>query len=95
MTIVRVRFYAAFRDIVGGKQADVEVVGGDTVGDLLEAIVVRWPELREHLINDDGSLSKRANLFVDGRALRFLSDGLASPLDPAQEIDCFQAVAGG
>ena len=92
---VRVRFYAAFREVVGGKQADVEVAEGRTLGDLLDAIVTRWPELREHLLNDDGSFSKRANLFVDGRALRFLPDGLATPLTAEQEIDCFQAVAGG
>ena len=91
---VRVRFYAAFRDIVGGKQADVDVAGA-TLGDLLHTIVTRWPELHEHLLNPHGSLSKRANLFVDGRALRFLPQGLATPLDPEQEIDCFQAVAGG
>ena len=91
---VRVRFYAAFRDVVGGRQADVEVDGA-TLGDLLQALVTRWPELHEHLLNPDGSLSKRANLFVDGRALRFLPEGLATPLDPEQEIDCFQAVAGG
>lgn len=95
MSVVRVRFYAAFRDIVGGKQAEVEVAEGGTVGDLLTAIITRWPELHEHLLNEDGSFSKRANLFVDGRALRFLPDGLSTPLDPEQEIDCFQAVAGG
>jgi len=92
---VRVRFYAAFREVVGGKHADVDVASGRTLGDLLDAIVTRWPELREHLLNEDGSFSKRANLFVDGRALRFLPEGLATALDEAQEIDCFQAVAGG
>ena len=65
------------------------------LGDLLHAIVTRWPELHEHLLNPDGSLSKRANLFVDGRALRFLPAGLETPLTEEQEIDCFQAVAGG
>lgn len=90
------RFYATFRPIVGGKHADVALAAGDaTVGDLLAAIVARWPELHEHLIRPDGGLSKRANLFVDGRAVRFLPDGLATALAPGQEIDCFPAVAGG
>ena len=89
------RFYAAFRDMVGGKQADFEVPDPVTVGDVLDAIVTRHPEMREHLLNPDGSLSKRANLFVDGRAMRFLPDGLKTPVDPHHELDCFQAVAGG
>ena len=92
---IRVRFYAAFRDVVGGKEAPVDVGDGRTLGDLLQAIIARWPELHEHLLNPDGSFSKRANLFVDGRALRFLPAGLDTPLSEEQEIDCFQAVAGG
>jgi molybdopterin synthase sulfur carrier subunit len=92
---VRVRFYATFRPIVGGKHADVSVAEGATAGDLLAVIVERWPELHEHLIRPDGGPSKRANLFVDGRAVRFLPAGLDTPLAPGQEIDCFPAVAGG
>ncbi len=92
---VRVRFYATFRPIVGGKEADVEVASEADAGALLDAIVARWPELREHLIRPDGGLSKRANLFIDGRAVRFLPEGLATPLEPEAEVDCFPAVAGG
>jgi len=95
VSAVRVCFYATFRPIVGGKHAEIAVGDDATVGDLLAAIVERWPTLREHLLRPDGALSKRANLFVDGRALRFLPAGLDTPLDPRQEIDCFPAVAGG
>ena len=95
MTTVRVRFYAGFRPIVGGKEAEIEVPTGDTVGDLLVAIAARWPRTKKLLFNEDGSLSRRANLFVDGRALRFLPDGLETKLAPSQEIDCLEAVAGG
>jgi len=92
---VRVRFYATFRPIVGGKHVDLPVADDATVGDLLDAILERWPALREHLIDANGGLSKRANLFVDGRAVRFLPNALETLLEPSQEIDCFPAVAGG
>ena len=95
MSSVRVRFYAAFRQMVGGKEASFDVPANASVGDVLDAIVTAHPEMREHLLDADGSLSKRANLFVDGRALRFLPNGLETPLDPEHELDCFQAVAGG
>lgn len=81
--------------MVGGKEAAFDVPDGASVGDVLNAIVKTYPEMREHLIDVDGSLSRRANLFVDGRALRFLPAGLETPLEPEQELDCFQAVAGG
>ena len=95
MSAVHVRFYATFRPIVGGPHAEIPVAEDATVGDLLAAIFERWPALREHLLRPDGRLSKRANLFVDGRSLRFLPGGLDTPLSPDQEIDCFPAVAGG
>lgn len=95
MSPVRVRFYATFRPIVGGKFADLPVPDEATLGDLLDEILTRWPELREHLVGADGGFSKRANLFVGGRAARFLPAGLATPLEAGQEIDCFPAVAGG
>lgn len=89
------RFYATFRPLVGGREAVVEVPEGASLGDLRDALVTRWPALREHLVAPDGGFSKRANLFVDGRAVRFLPGGLAAPLDPRAEVDCFPAVAGG
>jgi len=92
---VRVRFYATFRPIVGGKHADLPMPEGATLGDLLAAILERWPALREHLVEPGGSLSRRANLLVDGRMVRFLPDGLDTPLEPHQQLDCFPAVAGG
>jgi len=92
---VRVRFYATFRPIVGASHVDLPMSDTATLGDLLDEILARWPALREHLVGPDGGFSKRANLFVDGRAARFLPDGLATPLVPGQEIDCFPAVAGG
>jgi molybdopterin synthase sulfur carrier subunit len=92
---VRVRFYATFRPIVGGRHADLTLPEGATLRDLLEMILTRWPELREHLVDDEFKLSKRANLLVDGRPIRFLPEGLDASLDQEAEIDCFPAVAGG
>jgi MoaD family protein len=92
---VRVRFYATFRPIVGAKHVDLPMPEGSTLGDLMDKILARWPPLREHLVAEDGGFSKRANLFLDGRAARFLPAGLSTPLAPGQEIDCFPAVAGG
>jgi MoaD family protein len=92
---VRVRFYATFRPIVGAKEADVPLPGGATVQDLLDALVARWPALREHLLEPDGSLSRRANVFVGGRGARWLPEGTRTPLAGVDEVDVFPAVAGG
>lgn len=50
---VKVKLYAAFRDIVGSKEEDLDLKEGSTVGILLEDYVRRFPQLsryREHII---------------------------------------------
>jgi MoaD family protein len=91
----RVRFYATFREIAGAREVDLELSEGARVRELLDALFARWPALREHLEAPDGGFSKRGNLFVDGRAARFLPQGVETRIEPTHEIDCFPAVAGG
>jgi molybdopterin converting factor small subunit len=74
---------------------ELELPDGARVRDLLDALFSRWPTLREHLVAPDGGFSKRANLFLDGRAIRFLPDGAETRIEATHEIDCFPAVAGG
>jgi molybdopterin converting factor subunit 1 len=50
---VKVKLYAAFRDIVGSKEEDLDLRDGSTVQDLLEDYIERFPQLsryREHII---------------------------------------------
>jgi len=50
---IRVKLYAAFRDIVGVKEEDLEVGNGTTVQMLLEDYIRRFPQMarfREHII---------------------------------------------
>lgn len=50
---VKVKLYAAFRDIVGSKEEDLDLKDGSTVQDLLEDYIKRFPRLsryREHII---------------------------------------------
>jgi molybdopterin synthase sulfur carrier subunit len=91
----RVRFYATFREIAGAREVELELSEGARVRELLDALFARWPALREHLEAADGGFSKRGNLFVDGRAVRFLPGGVETRIEPTHEIDCFPAVAGG
>ena len=90
---MRVVFYATLRAIAG-HHAEVELEPGASVLDLVETLADRWPELREHLLTDEGGLSRRVNVFVAGRNVRWL-DGEKTSLDGVAEVDLFPPVAGG
>ena len=91
---MRVSFYATLRPIVGQRSVDLPVNAGATVQELVDALAARWPGLSEHLFDEAGGLSRRVNVFVEGRNIRWLV-GLATPLEPDQVVDIFPPVAGG
>ncbi|MCS5635173.1 MAG: MoaD/ThiS family protein [Myxococcota bacterium] len=91
---MRVCFYATLEPIVGQRRVEVELPEPATVRDLVEELSARWPALGEALLDDDGQLSRRVNIFVDGRNARWLQ-GLETSLEPENSIDIFPPVAGG
>ena len=42
---ISVRFFLAYREIVGARQSEVQVAEGTTAGDLLSLLVARHPRL--------------------------------------------------
>ncbi|MGH0038575.1 MAG: ubiquitin-like small modifier protein 1 [Myxococcota bacterium] len=92
---MHVNFFATFRTIVGGRSLDVPLAEGASVGDLVAWLSERYPEIGEKLRTPEGAVSRQAHIFVDGRGVQWLRDGLETPLEPNQKIDVFPAVAGG
>jgi molybdopterin synthase sulfur carrier subunit len=91
---MRVRVHATIRPIVGGRFVDLPVEEGATVRELVACMVERWPELSE-MMWEEGELSRRVHVFVDGRSSRHLPDGSDTVLREGHEIDVSPAVAGG
>ena len=91
---MRVSFYATLRPIVGDRSVELPLAEGAPVRELVDALASRWPELSEQLFDEEGGLSRRVNVFVEGRDIRWL-DGVETPLHPGQKVDIFPPVAGG
>lgn len=91
---MQVSFYATLRAIVGGRVQEVNLPEGSDVRNLVDEIARRWPELQEHLFDETGSLSRRVNIFVEGRNVRWLA-GLDTKLLGNPQIALFPPVAGG
>ena len=89
---VRVKIPTQLRSAAGGEtEAEID---GATVKDVLAGLYARHSELRERLIDEDGSLRRFVNVYVAGEDIRFL-DGLATPVADGEELTILPAVAGG
>lgn len=80
------------RPLSGGAK-QVEVPAG-TLIEVIEALEAAHPGFRERLVDDDGSLRKFVNVFVDDDDVRYL-DGLATPVADGITVSVIPAVAGG
>jgi len=73
---IKVKLYAAFRDIVGSKEEDLDLKDGTSVQALLEEYIRRFPKLsryREHIIlSVNKEYGAPARILRDGDEVSFL-----------------------
>ncbi len=67
---------------------------GSTVGQVLVALAGSYPGLSGQVIDDNGSLHKFVNVYVNDDDVRYLSS-LDTPVKDSDEISILPAVAGG
>jgi sulfur-carrier protein len=89
---VKVKLPTQLRAAAGGS-GEVQVEG-ETVGAVLEALYVAQPDLKDRIADDDGTLRRFVNVYVNGDDIRF-GDGLATPVPAGGEVQILPAVAGG
>jgi molybdopterin synthase sulfur carrier subunit len=89
---VTVKLPTQLRASAGGEGA--VVVEGSTVGEALDALYAAHPELRERLSDEDGTLRRFINVYVNGDDIRF-GKLLDTPVADGQEVQILPAVAGG
>ncbi len=89
---VKVKLPTQLRTVTGG-EGEVQVEG-ETVGAVLDALYAAHGELRDRIADDDGSLRRFVNVYVNGDDIRF-GDGLKTPVPAGAEVQILPAVAGG
>ncbi len=75
------------------KQSTVEVQGA-TVGEAMNALVARHPEVRRHLYTEDGKLRAFVNLYVNDEDIRYLQKE-ATAVHEGDSISIVPSIAGG
>lgn len=91
---MQVRVFATLRPIVGGAHVPTAVQPGQTVRELVDEMIARWPALRRELLDEDGNLLRRVHIMINGRSVEYL-DGLDSVIPPAADITIFPPIGGG
>jgi len=92
MAKVTVRIPTPLRKLTGD-QAQVEVEA-DTLGGVIDALSAAHPGIKDRLCDEDGSLRRFVNVYVNDEDVRFL-DGLDTSLSEGDEISIVPAIAGG
>jgi len=89
---VDVRLPTVLRSQTGG-QSTVSVEGS-TIGEVLTALVAAHPGVAGQVLNDDGTLHRFVNVYVNDDDVRYLK-ALDTPVNDGDEVTILPAVAGG
>jgi molybdopterin synthase sulfur carrier subunit len=92
---MNVNFYATLRQVVGAKSVDFGLAAGTTIAQLLEEMIHRYPALRQELLDEQGQLYRHVHIFINGRDVTFLEQGMDTPLAEQDMIGVFPAIGGG
>ena len=75
------------------KQDTVEATGA-TVGEVLAAVVTRYPDLKKQIYNDEGKLRSFVNVYLNDDDIRYLNKD-ATPVAAADTLSIVPSIAGG
>lgn len=89
---ITVRIPTVLRSATGG--AATLQGNGATIGEVLGKISADFPALKPQLFNDDGTLHRFLNVYVNDDDVRYLG-GVDAPVGANDDVTLLPAVAGG
>ena len=92
---MKINLYATFRQAVGSRSIELDVPEQTTVQEMLKTIRSEHPRLGSLLLDDFGQLLGHIHIFINGRDIQYLPDGLRTSLAAADKVDIFPPIAGG
>ncbi len=75
-------------------ELDTVEAAGTTIGELIDNLDAAFPGLKNRICDDNGTIRRFVNIFVNGEDVRFLEEN-ATPVKDSDEISIVPAIAGG
>ncbi|MDP9169351.1 MAG: MoaD/ThiS family protein [Acidobacteriota bacterium] len=69
-------------------------LSGATVGEALNALTARFPDLKKHLYSDEGKLRSFVNVYLNDEDIRYMNKE-ATPVNPSDTLSIVPSIAGG
>ncbi len=91
---MKAKVFGTLRSIIGDKEVKVSFNQNNTIGDVLEQLKARYPELKEKLGGEGERPPTGVNILVNGRSIEFL-DGLDTTLEEDDRLALFPPIGGG
>lgn len=76
------------------EEKDSVSVSGKTVKEVIENLVKKYPELKPHILDQNGEVRRFVNLFLNDRDIRFLG-GVNAEVKDGDQLALIPAIAGG
>jgi molybdopterin synthase sulfur carrier subunit len=89
---VKVRIPTPLRKLTNNEE--IVEVEARTIRDAILELQSRYPGIKERLLDDDGSVRRFVNVYVNEEDIRFLQ-GQETPIKDGDEVSIIPAIAGG
>ncbi|HEV2464774.1 MAG TPA: ubiquitin-like small modifier protein 1 [Acidobacteriaceae bacterium] len=80
---------------VYSNKQDTVSVSAKTVGEALEALTHKHPDLRKHLYSDEGKLRSFVNVYLNDEDIRYLPEKNATRVSDHDALSIIPSIAGG
>ena len=92
---MQARFYANMRTITGRSSLEIDDVYVDSFRKLVTLLVEQYPDVKFHLLDENGVLRPDVPVYVDGRNPRLMEEGIDTPLQPDSVVSFFSPISSG
>ena len=92
MASVKVRIPTPLRKITNDLE-EVEATGAN-ISEIIEDLEANYPGLKERICEDDGTLRRFVNIYLNDEDIRF-ADNMNTALKDGDELSIIPAIAGG